>query len=177
MHRALAVTRDYLWGLQTSGLIRRNRHDGSDPQRIPVEVDLDLVIPKFLHQASEETLWLGAEGGVLLLLNQNGDTLDAWQAGAEPPRNLPTLTPKMIRRGPDGRMWLLGGTQLYRQRADGSFEAMLPEHGLTLLHMLFDDDTLWLASDSTLERFRVAPTGLQQEARWTDRDATSTTST
>jgi len=171
IRRGLAVTRDYLWELQTSGLIRRNRHDGSDPRQVESWIVRENEpTPSFIYTASEETIWVGLEGGLLELRDQDGNVIDRWNTDLEAPRRLDDPSPTMIRQGPDGRWWLLGGTQLFRQRPDGSFEPMLAERNLTLLNMLFDGDSLWLASDSTLERFRIGPEGLRREARWTDRD-------
>ncbi|MGB0514635.1 MAG: triple tyrosine motif-containing protein, partial [Wenzhouxiangellaceae bacterium] len=169
--RGLAVTRDHLWVLQDRGLIRRNRADGSEPRLIELQTGaFEYVVPRFVHPASDQTVWLGIDGVSLALVDREGAIVDQWLPDAEPPRQMPALTPKMMRRGPDDRWWLLGGTQVYRQREDGSFEAMLPNRGVSLLSMLIDGEVLWLASDSTLERFRIDAGGLRREARWTDGD-------
>ncbi|MFU8877719.1 MAG: ATP-binding protein [Wenzhouxiangellaceae bacterium] len=124
----------------------------------------------FLARADEGRLWLGAHGAELLLLDRNGKPIDRWAADAEGSRQLPDTSVSAIRRGPDGTWWLLGERSVFRQHADGAFSVVHRSDQSQLLAMEFQEQSVWLASDSVLERFDLVNGRLQSGARYTAGD-------
>lgn len=157
-----------LWVLQRRFLVRRMHLDG---RIVPVlERDLDTEERfAFIEPDQSGGLWLGIEGGELLRLDRAGGIVDRWHAHADPGRRLEDPAPRSMVRGPDGAWWFLGSRWLYRFDADGR---PVPVHGggdAVLQAMAFDEDRLWLASDSLLQRLRLDEDQLHPELRLTAR--------
>jgi len=125
---------------------------------------------EFMAPASSNGFWLIEGSSRLRRLDNQGSTIDEWHAEAEGPRRLAERNLRDIEKGPDGRWWLLGSRALYRQDEAGRFAQVHRTSEGDFSTMAFDGDALWLASDSTLERIRIAPDGIERERRFTAGD-------
>ncbi|MDX1625918.1 MAG: ATP-binding protein [Wenzhouxiangellaceae bacterium] len=167
--RGLHVDRDSIRVLALLQLVRIDRATGAARvlRRARAGGDGGFV---FLRQAEGGRMWLAARPSTLLQIDAEGRTVDRWEVDAPASRRLSLTEPLDIRRGPEGRWWLLDARRLYRQRADGRFEAVRHDADLRHRAMAFDGDTLWLASDSMLQRLRIEEGAPRVEARYTAGD-------
>ena len=158
-----------LWILQRRFLTRFDIATGEKKllERIPMTLQKQF---EFMEPAHPEGIWLVEGSSRLRRLDDQGSTVDQWHAGAEAPRLLTERNLRDIRAGPDGRWWLLGSRALYRQDEAGRFVEVHRSSEGDFSTMAFDADALWLASDSTLERFRIAAAGIRREVRFTAGD-------
>jgi signal transduction histidine kinase/ligand-binding sensor domain-containing protein len=159
----------FIWLLQRRFL---TRYDIDSGEKIVVE-RIQANRPEqfeFMEPASPDGFWLVEGSSRLRRLDKHGSTVDEWHAEAEAPRLLAERNLRNIRMGPGGRWWLLGSRALYRQDADGRFIELYRSSRGDFSTMAFDADALWLGSDSTLERFRIVPGGVQPELRFTAGD-------
>ncbi|MGK7295690.1 MAG: sensor histidine kinase [Candidatus Wenzhouxiangella sp. M2_3B_020] len=165
----IEVTEDAVWMLRRGDLSRFDR--GRGRERVVIDPSVEEAVQfEFLTPAGSGRMWLADDGGGLRLLNPEGEVVDRWHAAAPPERRLPEASLKGIRRGPDGRWWLLSSDALYRQGASGRFFAIRrSEHG-GYDEMAFDGTSLWLASASVLQRFELQGDRLRVTARYTAGD-------
>lgn len=165
----LAVDAGAVWVLRRLSLTRHDRASG-ERRRVRVPGPDGERQFEFAQRDGSGGLWLADDAGRLTRLDPDGRELDAWSPAAAAPRALPADGLRAIRRGPDGRWWLLGADALYRQNGAGAFE---PVHrAASGQHAAFalDGDHVWLATDATLQRFRIERDGLRRVGRYTAGD-------
>lgn len=165
----LHVTDDRIWVLTRRFLMRADRGDGEFEIVHERNVDSDHRFA-FLTPGPDGGFWLGSEGVSLDRLGPDGAVIDRWHPGAGPERRLADSALRMMRRGPDGRWWLLGGRSLYHQVGDGSFVEVHRPGGEVLATMAIEGSDLWLSSDSVLERFEIVGDSLERVAHYTAGD-------
>ncbi|MDT8408731.1 MAG: ATP-binding protein [Wenzhouxiangellaceae bacterium] len=163
----LQVSDDYIWVLTMRRLVRKHRSSGVVETIFDTDNDSDRF--KFLIPADDGEFWVGVDGARLLRVNAAGQLVDEWHADATGKRRLNASALREIKKGPDGRWWLLGTRALYRQAEDGSFETMLSPDSTVMGSMVFDGDSLWLGSDSVLEQYRLSGDRLERRSRYTAR--------
>jgi signal transduction histidine kinase/ligand-binding sensor domain-containing protein/AraC-like DNA-binding protein/DNA-binding NarL/FixJ family response regulator len=113
----------------------------------------------FIQQDLDGTIWAGTDQGTYLV---KGDALEAFR----PEPRIAGLWTRPLRRGPDGRRWILTGRRLYRE------EQLVFESEQEIRSLCFDrEGSLWIApTGSGLYRLRPAlfevygkPEGLRDE--------------
>ena len=164
----LAVVGDRVWAMQRSAVFSFDR---SAPRFVPERHSVDGLHPfAFIAPASRGRAWLADDSGRLELIDGAGEPLSVWHADADGPHRLDEPAPRMIRRGPDGRWWLLGASALYRQDEAGRFVAVLEAETDGFSAFAIDNGDVWVASDVLLQRFGIDADGLRQTARFTAGD-------
>lgn len=163
----LHVDSDWIWSLTRSRLERHRRNGTRVETLLEVGIDQGEWF-EFLAATGDGGVWVATQLGVLFRLGADGRVERRWGPDGSGPDRLvdPTLRQMLI--GPDGAWWLLGHRTLYRQAADGGFEARLERRADVFARMAFDGEHLWLASDALLERFRLEEgAGLASDLRVT----------
>ncbi len=165
----LHVTDEAIWSLGRRWLERGERGQGASRMLIERDSSSEQHF-RFMVPADQNGVWVGGEK-YLLRLTESGEVLDRWSSDAAPGRRLDDSALQTITRGPAGVWWLLGADVLYRQNASGAFEEVHRPKRTRLVSLAFQDQRLWLASDSSLEAFGVDENGgLELERRYTAGD-------
>ena len=164
----LHVTEQAVWSLDRRRLMRDDLETGESRPVIERRSDGEDHF-EFLVPADDGDLWLGGENAYMLRLDSSGEVLDRWDASAEtaPDRRIGESSLRTMRRGPDGRWWLLSADAVHRQVEGGAFVEAWRADDAALVTMAFQGQRLWLAADSTLESFRVDGGRLTPEQRFT----------